>query len=705
MKSILIYLSECEEVHFLPLIHLGIELIGMGNRVNFLLCSHGPCPGSHNIFSEVTDFYCINNRARVLKSLEEHGVEPHFLSDFFPVDGLVDSQFIFSQDIADVCKSYTYDGYDLGAIIRGTTFRYLQRTKIGAGDEAVIRHLLKTSLMHIKGFKNICDVLSPDLLVLFNGMTLFDHAARVVAEQKGVKVVAEENSCFADRKFLDPEGIILNRHQFAQEETWNRLKGKELSSEQKIQLRNYLDNVYAGKTNTVSQREPESLKSVREKLGFNSGQPLALLLGQVPFDSVIAYDSPHYEHLDEFINHVISIFSEMPDWGLVVRLHPLETILYGSPTVKALPKSLPENVRLVIGREYNTYDLMDLCRFGVTINSQSGLEMLAKHKPVLIAGDAFYGHKGFTVDLGKKEELGLKLEQVMASPALDKEQISLVDRFLYRFIFEYLVPFDRQRNSFGEQAVQRFVELLDEGEAGLSSVSPLPPPDNVPSWKEIQYHYLNAIKQRDMGLLEESLESLNHAVLKLTEAGKAQEGGRIFFERIQLLQQLGEKDSLLAELNRLAPLVEARDRSFVPEFLTCLAFLYFDNCRWLSLDQTLDFLEMSAPENHSWSELQWMMAIKSIRCQDWDDAGKRLMKLNRYYPENIDFLFQLARVARHLQNKGVCILTSIEIKQLLSYGRPCDYFKDIINRLFVRSIHDSLKKMLVLCWFLFRRAA
>lgn len=701
--SILIYLSECEQEHYQPLIRLGLGLKAAGHKVHFLLCSHGPCSGCHNIFNEVTDYYCVFNRAQLLKSLQEHDQSPLFLSDFYHCDSPQDDELVQGAELFRRFPDVEWDGFRLGEIIRGTAYRYLQRTTIEADDDRVVRSLFSTAKQHIRAFQAVCDTLAPDLVILFNGMTLPDHTARLVAQRRGIPVVAEENSCFSDRKFLDPGGVVLNRHEFSRIETWSKIRGQHLSEEKKEQLTSYFAGVFEGRGNTVAQRRPESMSSVRTRLGFDPKRPLALLLGQVPFDSVIAYDSPHYQHFLDFVTDAINYFARHPDWGLVLRLHPLEAVLYGSPTSRALPLPLPENVRLVQGREFNTYDLMDCCRFGMTINSQSGLEMLAKHKPVLVAGDAFYGGKGFTSDLAARDQLEMALNELMENPVLNPMQKEWIDRFLYAFLFEYLVPFDRTENRFGPEALKRIEEhIAKRGAKNASSQAPLRVDSSA--WKEVQYHYLDSVKLREERRFCEALEALDLAIGVLEKHDRLEEGGRIIEDRLHLLQELEDKEGIAAELIRVKPLVELEGGSLSLEFLLALAWSCFNTDDRTMLDRVLGLIDGKAAKHPAWIKIQFEMALRSSSKGCWEDAEKRLFLLLDCDPKDLDYLFHWARAYKHLNKVDYKSWFSEAAKDRLNSISVHIYFLRILKTVVAGKFVDASKGLIVLGWFLFNKA-
>ena len=100
---------------------------------------------------------------------------------------------------------------------------------------------------------------------------------------------------------------------------------------------------------------------------------------------------------------------------------------------------LPPNCLVVSGPDVSTYQLMERSEVGVTINSQAGLEMLLMGKPVVTAGRCFYANKGFTHDVGQRNNLENSLLAAMDFGLSDseKKELGIFTKYL---IAHYMLP-------------------------------------------------------------------------------------------------------------------------------------------------------------------------------------------------------------------------------------------------------------------------
>ncbi len=296
----------------------------------------------------------------------------------------------------------------------------------------------------MRGAAEIMERLRPDLVVCVNGTHVLPYAASTTAQAMNIPVWALENSFLSDRFFLEDVTGAVGNQQSLGRFLFDRERHKALTAHEEQDLAAY----FAARDTSTSFdgciRQPASkdAETLRRDLKLGD-RPTALLLAQIPYDSVVTLDNPHYPSSYHFLRAVVDVFAEHPDWNLILRFHPKEAEEGGDATARRLARdgSLPPNVVTVRGEEENTYSLMDLSDFGITINSQSGLEMVQKGKACLVAGDAFYAGKGFTRDLPHPELLPALISFTMAHPNLDPREMRLSRRFLHVLTREFTVPY------------------------------------------------------------------------------------------------------------------------------------------------------------------------------------------------------------------------------------------------------------------------
>ncbi|HGY91434.1 MAG TPA: hypothetical protein ENK43_09705 [Planctomycetes bacterium] len=296
----------------------------------------------------------------------------------------------------------------------------------------------------MRGAAEIMERLRPDLVVCVNGTHVLPYAVSVTARGMNIPVWALENSFLRDRFFLEDVTGAVGNQQSLGRFLFDRERHRALTDREERELDTYFEGRDTSRSFDGCIRQPTSkdAETLRRELGLGD-RPTALLLAQIPYDSVVTLDNPHYPSSYHFLRAVVDVFAETPEWNLILRFHPKEADEGGDATARRLAADgpLPPNVVCVRGEEANTYSLMDLAEFGITLNSQSGLEMIQKGKACVVAGDAFYGRKGFTRDLSLPELLPALISFTMERPRLDETERRLSRRFLHALTREFTVPY------------------------------------------------------------------------------------------------------------------------------------------------------------------------------------------------------------------------------------------------------------------------
>lgn len=85
----------------------------------------------------------------------------------------------------------------------------------------------------------------------------------------------------------------------------------------------------------------------------------------------------------------------------------------------------------------------------ITSSSQAGLEFLSLHKPLILLGKAFYAGLPGTISPHSYSGLAEAIDDLAHKDSpLRSFDKGVVDSYIYQYINDYLVPFDRQVGRF-----------------------------------------------------------------------------------------------------------------------------------------------------------------------------------------------------------------------------------------------------------------
>ena len=286
-------------------------------------------------------------------------------------------------------------------------------------------------------------LLKPKYLVIGGDSSPEFYFSSLIAQELGIQTLSLE-ICFQKEYFNLEEhtGSCCNNHSFGTW-MWHYNRKISLTKIQKNFVKGMIKNRNKALYTSTAQRRAKASKptlhEIANRLDIPKGSKTALILCQLPYDSVITNDLHSFKSIIDFVKSVIKAFEKETDWHLIVRLHPLE-VDSRNGTLNYFMKGNCSNkrTRFVSGQEINTYDLMSFCSFGLTINSQSGLEMLMEGKQVILVGDSFYGKKGFTIDVSHKSFLNQAIQIAKKNPSLSKKQLESRDKFLFFYFDEFL---------------------------------------------------------------------------------------------------------------------------------------------------------------------------------------------------------------------------------------------------------------------------
>jgi capsule polysaccharide modification protein KpsS len=122
-------------------------------------------------------------------------------------------------------------------------------------------------------------------------------------------------------------------------------------------------------------------------------------------------------------------------------LHPAEIASGGTNGVGELISTnfpeLPENIEVITHNDSNTLDLLKQSSGVITCYGTSGLEAATFGIPTILAGEAYYGQKGFTFDPQTIQEYESLLLNISRISKLDNAQVELAKKFAYLIWIEH----------------------------------------------------------------------------------------------------------------------------------------------------------------------------------------------------------------------------------------------------------------------------
>ena len=286
------------------------------------------------------------------------------------------------------------------------------------------KHIIRAA-ESIEFFHHIADNLHPDILFVWNGLSLPTRAFKEFAKTLNIQVYCLERGFFPETLFIDSGGVNFGS---CFSELWNGTKN-ELTlkkSEEEI-ITDYFQEIHRQAKSITVPESKMSSEDIYKCFGISGGKKIILYAAQIDIDTNIVFYSPNYNNNKDLIIKLEKIISKYRNAYLLIKLHPEDI-----NRKNEFGKLLSNNSAIV--DNISIQSLLQAVDIVVVRNSTVGLEALTYFKPVITLGSAIYSHKGLTYDVSTDEELGKELEFLIRGGHNISEARSRIAPFLFSLL-------------------------------------------------------------------------------------------------------------------------------------------------------------------------------------------------------------------------------------------------------------------------------
>jgi len=346
-------------------------------------------------------------------------------------------------------STFRYKKVNVGKYATASTLRYFKKGSLNK-DNKILRKYLYSAMVTTEAAKAIFKSKKPHLVSMTH-CTYVDWGPPLsIAIDQNIPVCGWTAAYLKDHFYLNTE--INNKHLDRldmSEKSWRKRKKKKLTITEDQRLNAYFKRRYAQESERRNVRKfdlPLSKKRLLKKLNLLDDKPVWCVFSHINWDAVFNYRPMIFNDVDSWITDTIKIISEIKNINWLIKIHPSESRLppESKGVEKIVKKRFPElapHLRLISANsEINPYSFYSMLDGGVTIFGTPGLELLTQGKPVILAGKAHYGSKGFTYDAKTKAQYRQLLCDAANLPALSSQQKKLARRYAYSFFIQRQIP-------------------------------------------------------------------------------------------------------------------------------------------------------------------------------------------------------------------------------------------------------------------------
>lgn len=402
-----------------------------GATVEFLTCGGGLEICDRANMYEAPPMPCRSCTKYVDTALDAHGFTHHAMADLWPDEAWSELDELPRNEL----RTVRHQGLPLGEIVDIPLKWFLCAADLVNEPLAGQYHraFLRSARRIATAVDRTIERVQPDVMLLLNGLFLFEGIAWAVARERDIDVVTYE------RAFLK-ETLVFSRDRPAGfydfGARWD--PDEPLDPEEAAQLNDYLGSRRGG-------------HAFDQFWGFEDARPegdepgrLAVLFTNLTWDTAVIGRDVGFADIRTWLDAVIEEFARRPDDRLVIRIHPSELRLPGKRTRDSLSDyiaerhpQLPRNVEVVGPNDLrSSYALMDACDVGLVYSSTTGLELALSGTPVIVGAEVHYRGKGFTRDISSPDELRTELDRCFEQPELAEPDVERARRYAHFFFFK-----------------------------------------------------------------------------------------------------------------------------------------------------------------------------------------------------------------------------------------------------------------------------
>ncbi|MBY0576163.1 MAG: capsular biosynthesis protein [Gallionellaceae bacterium] len=380
--------------------------------------------------------------------LEEMAIPYSFIGDYVPEQTAMELRKIAAGTTWGNLEGLFYGEINVGKNAKSAVLRYLHGHSFPS-DLSIVREYAFSALVCAAAAENAIKQIAPARIMMSHGTYVDWGPALHTALARKIPVVAWMASYLPARFYFRhvEDGLHIDFHNISHA-AWNERSCLALTGDQDKRLDRYLQNRYKQDVSFDMKRFKEYMGQtdrIRSRYGLDAARPVWGIMTHINWDTVSDYAPMIYESFNAWVIDTIHEIKNIDHVQWIIKVHPAEAWDNPDSGVECLINKhfpiLPEHVRLLPADEdLSPLDFFQMIDGGITVYGTAGLESALQGKPVILAGEAHYGRKGFTYDAGSQASYRELLNKTSSLPPLNEEQRELARRYAYCYFIQRQIP-------------------------------------------------------------------------------------------------------------------------------------------------------------------------------------------------------------------------------------------------------------------------
>ena len=330
----------------------------------------------------------------------------------------LEAKKIIRKNIKEIID-YSYEGVSCGKYAISTSMRMLRVAEIDLKNEKhklCLLYNLKKSILYTNASYNYLNKYKIKF-ALFNdrGYTgegeLYD-----ICVNKGITCI-QYISTYKNNSLLLKKFEKRNKSDHPSsvgQKIWNKFSEKNLTETQKIYLHNeikngYLKNTWYPSAGTMVGKNLRNTKDILTEIGIKNSKKNAVIFPHIFWDGTFFYGNDLFISYEEWFKQTLKFAEKNRNINWIIKSHPSNQTKNYQDKIKEqeiepelehiinLFGKLPDNFYYLSSKsKINTFYLLDILDYCVTVRGTVGIEAAMRGKDVITAGTGRYDNKGFT---------------------------------------------------------------------------------------------------------------------------------------------------------------------------------------------------------------------------------------------------------------------------------------------------------------------
>jgi len=424
-----------------------------GHRVRVILCD-----GVYKACAKRIDFpdvemkdwgtYCKSCIRQNAKLLERLGLEVTFISEL--VTEIKAAQLRTEADKINLenFREISHEGIHLGSHLESSMMRH---TKGGSftGYEDILKEYAFAILINTEASLNAIKKYNPSKVYMSHGIYADWGPALSVFLNGNIPITSYICCYLTAHFFFGTVRKTSDTFLTISKDSWEENFSKGMSGIQKKRIENFLNRRYFENVTQdmkgLMKQFTGNTEPIYEKYGLKKDKPVWGIMTHINWDAASDYFDMIHENFDEWLFETIKEIYKIDNVQWLIKIHPSE--LNDNPETgcqKFIEKNfpdLPSHIKVVkMDDDISPLDFYNLLDGAVTVMGTGGLELSLKGKPVILAGDAHYSKKGFTLDAKDREDYKRMLNSAVNLKKLNEDMLEHAWKYAYIYFIQKQIP-------------------------------------------------------------------------------------------------------------------------------------------------------------------------------------------------------------------------------------------------------------------------